>query len=142
MEMLEQYHSVAAVTIARILLGLLFFFQGYDVVFRIGLRSATQTYAEGFGPKGVPHFLVVAASWFTAWTELICGALLILGLFEYAALYLLGINLLIAAAGFGIVTPLWDMRHAFPRLVLLLLLLLVPNAWHCWTLDHLFFNCH
>jgi hypothetical protein len=68
--------------------------------------------------------------------------LLLLGLFEYAALYLLGINLLVAAAGFGIVTPLWDMRHAFPRLALLLLLLLVPQTWHCWTLDHLFFHCH
>lgn len=140
METLDQYHGLAAVTIARIFLGLLFFFQGYDAIFRIGVGKAIATYDDGFRPKGIPRFLTVAAAWFTAYTELICGALLVLGLMEYPALYLLGINLVVAATGFGIVTPLWDVRHVFPRLVLLLFLLLVPHAWNAWGLDHLIFT--
>ena len=139
METLYEYHATAAATIARIFLGLLFFFQGYDAVFRVGIGKAIATYDEGFKPKGVPHLLTIAAAWFTAYTELICGALLVLGFMQYAALYLLGINLLIAATGFGIVTPLWDTRHVFPRLLLLLLLLLIPQAWNAWGLDHLLF---
>lgn len=139
METLFDYNTVAAATIARIFLGLLFFFQGYDAIFRVGVGKAAATYEDGFGPKGVPRILTVAAAWFTSSTELICGFLLLLGLFEYAALYLLGLNLLVAATGFGIMSPLWDLKHVFPRLVLLLFLLLLPESWNTWTFDHLFF---
>ncbi|ASS50419.1 MAG: hypothetical protein A3D31_12695 [Candidatus Fluviicola riflensis] len=140
METLSQYHEIAAATIARIFLGLLFFFQGYDALFRVGIGKATAAYAEGFNPKGVPRFLTMAAAWFTSVTELICGFLLLLGLFEYAALYLLGINLLVAAIGFGIISPLWDVKHVFPRLLLLLFLLSLPQDWNAWSLDHVFFH--
>ncbi|HLP53609.1 MAG TPA: DoxX family membrane protein [Fluviicola sp.] len=139
MELFAQYHFVAAATVARVFLGFLFFFQGYDAVFRVGMSKAIASYEEGFRPMGVPRFFTVSAAWFTSLTELICGFLLVFGLFEYAALYLLGLNLLIAATGFGIVSPLWDMKHVFPRLVLLLFLLLLPVTWNTWTLDHLFF---
>lgn len=140
METLGHYHFLAGITVARIFLGLLFFFQGYDAIFGIGIRNVTATYKEGFGPKRVPGFLVAAAAWFTSYTELIGGLLLIFGLFLFPALYLLGINLIVAAIGFGITTPLWDTRHVLPRLLLLLLLLLVPAASHVWTLDRLIFN--
>ncbi|WP_300662846.1 DoxX family membrane protein [Fluviicola sp.] len=140
MEIIEQYHYVSAVTIARIFLGILFLFQGYDAVVKIGMKNVIDAYQKRFAVKGIPRSLTSIAALFTSYTELICGALLIFGLFEFIILYLLGLNLIIAGIGFGINEPLWDTRHVFPRLVLLLLLLMTPPEWHSFSLDHIFFK--
>ena len=140
MEIITQYHEIAAVFIARVFLGCLFFFQGYDAVFNVKIKNVIITFKSGFENKGIPKFLTVSASWFTCCTELICGFLLIAGLFEYCALYLLGLNLIIAAIGFGINIPMWDTRYVLPRLLLLLFLLLVPQAWNVLSIDHLIFK--
>ncbi|MBI3518254.1 MAG: DoxX family membrane protein [Bacteroidetes bacterium] len=140
MEAITQYHYIAAACIARVFLGCLFFFQGYDAVFKVRVENVIEVFEEDFAQKGIPRFLTVCASWFTSYTELIGGFLLIMGLFEYAALYLLGINLIVAAIGFGINTPVWDTRFVFPRLILILLLLLIPHDWNSLSLDQLFFK--
>jgi len=138
MEHINQYHYIIAALVARVFLGCLFFFQGYDAVFNVRIKHVISTFETDFANKGIPGFLTVIASWFTTLTALIGGALLILGLFEYTALYLLSANLIIAAIGFGINTPVWDTRHVFPRLVLTLLLLIMPQSWNVISLDHLF----
>lgn len=140
MEFISQYHQIAGLTLARVFLGLLFIFQGYDAIFGIGIKKVTATYQAGFGPKGIPRFFTSLAAWYTSFTELICGFLLLIGLFEYTVLYLLGVNLIIAAIGFGINNPLWETRHVFPRLILLLILLFAPFEWHAWSFDYVFFN--
>lgn len=140
MHAVTQYHEIIAVLIARVFLGCLFFFQGYDAVFNIKVRNVVATFETNFANKGIPKFLTVAASWFTSYTELICGFFLIIGVFEYYALYLLGINLVIAAVGFGITSPMWDTRYVLPRLVLLLFLLVVPQGWNALSLNNLIFK--
>jgi uncharacterized membrane protein YphA (DoxX/SURF4 family) len=140
MEIINQYHYIAAAFIARVFLGCLFFFQGYDAVFNVKVKNVINTFENDFANNGIPRFLTVIASWFTCLSGLIGGALLILGLFEYAALYLLGMNLIVAAVGFGINTPVWDTRHVFPRLLLTIFLLTIPRSWDTISLDHLFFN--
>ena len=140
MQLFEQYHYVIGITIARVFLGFLFFFQGYDAIVRIGLGKVIDIYHEKFILKGIPRSLTALAAVFTSYTELICGALLVTGLFEPIALYLLGINLIIAGIGFGMNEPLWDTRNVFLRLVLLLLLLLTPPEWHTLSFQQLFFN--
>ena len=140
MEIINQYHQIAAVFIARVFLGFLFFFQGYDSIFNVRIKNVIDTYESSFENKGIPRFLTVAGAWFTSYTELICGFLLIAGLFENIALYLLGINLIVASIAFGVNTPMWDMRFVFPRLILLLFLLIVPATWNIFSLDHLFFK--
>jgi len=140
MEILNQYHIVAAIFIARVFLGILFFFQGYDAIFNIKIKQVIETYHNTFANKGIPKFFTVCASWFTCYTALICGTLLILGLFEYSTLYILGINLIITAIGFGINSPMWDTRFVLPRLILILFLLIVPQNWDAWSLDRLFFK--
>ena len=140
MEIINQYHQIAAVFIARVFLGILFFFQGYDAIFNIKIKNVVESYEATFINRKMPRFLIVLATWFTSYTEFICGFLLIIGLFEYAALFLLGINLIVAAIGFGMNTPMWDSKYVFPRLVLVLLLLLVPDAWDAWSLDSLLFK--
>jgi putative oxidoreductase len=137
---LDQYHEIAAVLIARVFLGCLFFFQGYDAVFNIKVKNVIATFETNFANKGIPKFLTAAASWFTSYTELLCGFLLIIGLFESISLYLLGINLIIAAIGFGITSPMWDTRYVLPRLLLLLFLLAVPQGWNALSLDNLIFK--
>lgn len=137
MELIIQYHETAAVFIARVFLGSLFFFQGYDAVFKVKVTTIISTYERIFYNKGIPVFLIKAGTWFTSYTELIAGFLLILGLFEYCALYLLGMNLIVASIAFSIAQPMWDMRFVFPRLVLLLFLLAVPSSWDVWTIDNL-----
>jgi uncharacterized membrane protein YphA (DoxX/SURF4 family) len=140
MELFENYHYAVGTSVARIFLGFLFFFQGYDAVFKIGLKQVTDTYQEKFGPKGIPRFLTALTAQFTSFTALLCGFLLIFGMFEFFSLYLLGLNLIITGIGFGMNLPLWDTRHVFPRLSLLLLLLLTPLEWHFFTLDQLFIH--
>ncbi len=140
MESVCQHPEFAAVLIARIFLGIIFFFQGYDAVFNIGIKSVIQTYKESFINKGIPRFLIASASFFACYSELVGGVFLIVGIFHYFALYILALNLLIAAIGFGLNTPMWDMRFVFPRLMLILLLLIVPQSWNVWSLDSLFFK--
>jgi len=128
--------EVIAVFVARVFLGLLFFFQGYDAVFKIGLKNVIDTAAAPLAMKGVPRFISVMGSYYTSYVQLIAGAFLIIGLLKYYALYLLGIDLLLACIVFGIVTPVWDMRHVFPRLVLLIFLLLAPARWDVLSADY------
>jgi uncharacterized membrane protein YphA (DoxX/SURF4 family) len=139
LEVINQHHEIEAVFIARVFLGLLFFFQGYDAVFNIKIKNVIETYQGSFTNKGIPKFLTVCGVWFTSCTELVCGVFLILGLFEYYSLSLLGINIIIASIAFGISTPMWDTRFVFPRLILLIFLLIVPPTWNAWSLDSLFF---
>jgi len=140
MECIDQYHQIAGVFIARVFLGFLFFFQGYDSVFGIKIKNVIETYQNTFTRSGIPKCLTALGSWFTSCSALICGILLVLGLFESVALGLLGINLILAAIGFGINTAMWDTRFVFPRLILLIFLLLVPQEWKVWSLDDLFFG--
>lgn len=128
--------EVIAVFVARVFLGLLFLFQGFDAVFGIGMKNVIETAAQPLTNKGVPRLLVVAGSYYTSYVQLIAGAFLVVGLFRYYALYLLGIDLLLACVVFGIVTPVWDMRHAFPRLALLVFLLLTPGGLDVLSLDY------
>ena len=140
METLIQQHQIAGVFIARVFLGLLFLFQGYDAVFNVKIKNVVRTFEASFANTGIPKFITVLGSWFTSYAELIGGLLLVLGLFEYCALYLLGINLLLASIAFGINTPMWDTRHVFPRLILLLFLIMVPPSLDVLSLDNLLFK--
>lgn len=140
MELLSQYHESVAGFLARVFLGLMFFFQGYDAVFKVKVENVIDTYENSFSQKGIPRFLTICGAWFTSYVELIGGVLLIIGLFEYSVLYLLGINLLLVNIAFGVSNPMWDMKFVSPRLALLLFLLVIPYGWHAWSLDNLIFK--
>jgi putative oxidoreductase len=130
------HHEILAVLIARVFLGLLFFVQGYDAVFRIKIKGVIDAIAEPLATTGVPRFLIVVGAWFTSLVELLGGFCLIIGFVKYYALYLLGIDLIIASIAFGISRPVWDMKYVFPRLALLLFLLMVPSQWDLFSVDY------
>lgn len=135
---MEEYHLAVAVFIARIFLGTLFFLQGYDKVFKIKPRGVMDAFELPAERKHIAKPLVAFAAYYTSYVELFGGLLLILGLFKYIALYALGLDLIMVAIAFGVVQPVWDMKHVFPRLVLLLALLLFPTQWDVYSLDNLF----
>ena len=125
-----------AVFIARVFLGMLFFFQGVDAVFNIKPSGVLNTIMEPLLQKGVPKFMIVLGAYFTSYVELIAGLCLIVGFVKYYALYLLGLDLLIASIAFGIIKPMWDTQFVFPRLALMLFFLIAPSQWDVISVDY------
>ena len=123
----------------RVVAGILFFFQGYDKVFHIGIQGVINTVGPSYRAKGFPAVSVKLISYLTSWIELVGGLLLIVGFLTYPAIYILGIDLIIVIFGMSILEPVWDMKLVFPRLVLLSVLLLLPEGADLLSLDHLLF---
>ncbi len=129
--------SIAILT-ARVIVGILFFFQGYDKVFNVGLLEVKNTMKASLNIRKVPDAFIGFVATFSSWIEFICGLLLIVGLLKYFAIYLLCVNLMIIVFGFSISKPMWESGHVFIRLALLLLLLLTPVEWDRFSFDYLF----
>lgn len=129
--------EVMGVFVARVFLGMLFFFQGVDAVFNIKPSGVLDTIKEPLIEKGVPKFMIVFGAYYTSYVELLAGFCLIIGFVKYYALYLLGIDLLIASVAFGIIKPMWDMQYVFPRLALLLFFLIAPSEWDVISVDYI-----
>lgn len=127
-----------AILIARIFLGILFLFQGYDKLFKVGMRNVIQDFSGEMNKKNIPMFFLTTGAWFTSLIEFICGGLLILGLAKYTALYFLCADIILVSIAFSIIRPMWDLQYVFPRVVLLIFLLVVPKEWDVFVLDNFF----
>jgi putative oxidoreductase len=134
---MELNFAIAVVTV-RILTGILFFFQGYDKIFNIGMHDLRETISTGLNKKKLPESVVGFIAVYTSWVELIAGFLLIIGFFKLFAVSLLCLNLIIVSIGFSMSKPMWDNNLVFIRLVLLIFLLVVPQEWDIISFDHLF----
>jgi uncharacterized membrane protein YphA (DoxX/SURF4 family) len=133
----EPAYMAAGLFFIRVLLGLFFFWQGYGKVFAIGVGKVYEMFFKSFETTFLPKWLIMFTAYYTSYTELICGTLLILGLFRKYALYLLAVNLLVVSFGHGLMEPIWDLQHVMPRAVLLAALFLLPSAWDKWNIDSL-----
>ena len=133
--------SDSKLQIAELLLrcfaGVLFLFQGYDKLFIIKMSTVIETFRSDASQHHVPKFLVTVLAYYTSIVEFFGGLLLILGLFTNYTLYALGFDLLAVAFAFSCVEPLWDMKHVFPRFILVILLLLLPIENNQLSLDYL-----
>ena len=121
--------SIAEVFV-RCFLGILFVFQGYDKLFVVKIKNVINAFHNEADRKHIPQFLLIFTSYFTSVTEFIGGLLLITGLFHQFVPVVLAINLLIVAFAFSFFRPMWDMQHAFPRVILLTLTLLLSNYFY------------
>lgn len=119
----------------RIIAGILFFAQAYDKIFGLGVKDVTASFAQSLRtlPRGFIYFSVVANSYL----ELLCGALLVIGLLTTPALWLLSLNMVLVCLGFSRIKPLWDMQHFFPRLIFVLILLFLPESYNMISIDYL-----
>jgi putative oxidoreductase len=136
--MISDLNTLIAIGTVRIIAGILFFFQGYDKVFNVGMAELKRTINAGFGGNKLPASLIGIIAVFTSYTELICGFLLIIGFFKYFALYLLCLDLLVVSFGFSMTKPMWEPINVFSRLLLILILLLTPIEWDKFSIDYLF----
>jgi uncharacterized membrane protein YphA (DoxX/SURF4 family) len=124
---------------ARLFLGILLVVQGYDKLFVIKVKAVINTFIDDARQKKVPYFFIAIASYFTSVTEFFGGILLILGLFHDAVCVLLMLNFLIVNIGFSILKSMWDMQHVFPRLILLIIIILLSPFFY-FGLDTLLFK--
>lgn len=125
--------------LTRLIVGFLFFIQGYDKIFKVGKNEVIAAIEPSFQKIGLPTIFTKTFLFLTSWIELIAGGLLILGLFKYISIYLLGVDLLLVVIGMSLITPVLDLKHIFPRLVLLFLLLLLPAEADIISLDNFIF---
>ncbi len=131
-------NRVVAVWLLRLILGFIFMMQGYGKVFTWGMENVIN--AEFFNGtfKGIlPDFVIQATAYYTSYIELIGGLMLVLGLRVNYALYALGSVLVIVTFGHGLAEPIWNLSHVFPRTVLLIALLILPQEWDKISLDYI-----
>ena len=129
--------KAVAILFARVLLGIIFLMQGYGKIFVITASKVYDMFFKVFETTFLPKSLIWFTLYYTSYSELLCGILLVIGLFRSYALYLLGINLLIVSFGHGLIEPVWDLQHVMPRAILLITLLLLPKEWDHWHADRL-----
>jgi len=124
-----------AVLFARGLLGIIFLMQGYGKVFTFTVPKVYHMFFADFEKTFLPKWLIWGTAYYTSYVELICGFLLIIGLFRKYALYLLAVDLLVVSFGHGFMEPIWDLQHVIPRAILLIAILVMPAQWDKWNLD-------
>jgi uncharacterized membrane protein YphA (DoxX/SURF4 family) len=121
----------------RVLLGIIFFMQGFGKVITMGVSKVYELFFKNFENTFLPKWLILSTAYYTSYVELVCGFLLVIGLFRKYALYLLAVNLLVVSFGHGLMEPIWDLSHVMPRAILLTAILLLPMQWDKWNLDSL-----
>lgn len=134
---MTEYKLYIAESMVRIFTGILFFFQGYDKLFKVKMQGVIDTFMADAYRRHISRPMVSLLAYYTSIVEFIGGLLLIFGLFSNYALCALGIDLLFVAFAFSFMEPMWDVKHVFPRFILVILLLLLPLEQNVLSLDHL-----
>lgn len=137
MEFFTEHKIEFAALFVRLILGILFLLQGYDKIFRIGLKQTEDAIAGALTKTGIPSSLVRLTTTISSYTELLCGILLIAGWMIYPALLLLSANLILVVFAMSLRESLWDMRFVWPRIILIVVLLLLPETAHRISVDHI-----
>lgn len=124
------------ILIMRLILGFLFFWQGYGKVFKFGVDNVYNNFFKKTYEALLPDFLVLGTAYFTTFAELIAGFMLVIGLGRDWALYILGAVLVVVTFGHGMAEPIWDASHVLVRAIFLIPLLLLPKEWDTFSVDH------
>ena len=117
----------------------IFVMQGYGKIFTLSVPKVYAMFFRDFEKTFLPNWLIWVTAYYTSYVELICGFLLIIGLFRRYALCLLALDLLVVSYGHGLMEPIWDLQHVIPRAFLLITILLIPGRWDRWNIDALLF---
>ncbi len=135
----EFLNTSVAILLLRTVTGILFFFQGYDKLFKIKIENVVRLLNEPMGKIHFPLFFIKPAIAISSLIELICGLLLFFGLFKDICMHLLAADLIFVAFVFSFIKPMWDMQFYFPRIVFLVILLFSSGSADIFSLDY-FFN--
>jgi putative oxidoreductase len=127
-----------AVLFARLVLGLIFLMAGVHKVFVMGPAEHVKKFFLPFTDTFLPTWSLWAVGATIPFVELLGGALVFVGLWRRGALVALGCVLVIVTFGHLLHVPLFaTYEHIFPRLCLLLFVLMVPAEHDRFALDAL-----
>ncbi|MCH8822917.1 MAG: DoxX family protein [Planctomycetes bacterium] len=128
-----------AIFTTRWVLGLIFFIAGWWKCFEMTPKGhAEQFFIGQFDSTWIPHWLLWAIGTSIPVLELLAGLLVCLGLLRIVAYVTLGAILVTVTYGHLLLEPLYDTTgHIFPRLVLLVFVLVAPRAYDVLSLDYL-----
>ncbi|NNC82875.1 MAG: DoxX family protein [Flavobacteriales bacterium] len=129
-----------ALLFVRVSLGILFLFQAIDKIFTVGLKEFTSTILSGMKKDQVPPGFIRFSAYVSSYIELVGGVFLILGLFLPEVYIILALNLIMVILSFSYMQALWDLKHVFPRMVLLVFLMIMSHELDLYSLDHFFFH--
>ena len=138
--MKDSTSRAAGTLFVRALLGIIFFMQGLGKIFTFTVPKVYDMFFKGFKTTFLPNWLVWATAYYTSYVEMICGFLLLIGIFRKYCMCLLFIDLIVVSFGHGLLEPIWDLSHVMPRAILLAILFLVPQEWDRWNADRLLKN--
>ena len=127
----------AARFFARTLVGLMFFMAGWWKCFELTPTAhARGMFVEGFADTWIPAVLRWGLGLTIPVVELVAGAMLLVGLKTKYALITIGFILLIVTYGHLLQEPLFSTQaHIFPRGVLMLVALALPEEEDVWSVD-------
>ncbi|GAB5550932.1 MAG: hypothetical protein Sapg2KO_05230 [Saprospiraceae bacterium] len=130
-----QFERAAGLFFLRVLLGIIFFMQGFGKVFTWGIEGVYASVFQSYESTILPQWLIYFTAYYTSFVELLGGALLLIGFFRKWTYLALASVLLIVSFGHGLASPIWSLNDVFPRAVLLAALFLLPASWDNWSLD-------
>ncbi len=133
---MQRNQQVAVFTI-RLILGFIFFFQGFGKIFKFGMDAVYKNFFQSSYSELFPDFLLLFTAYYTSFVELIGGFLLIIGFKRDIVLYFLASVLVMVTFGHGLKDPIWDLSHVMYRTILLVSLLLLPNHYDKFSIDTL-----
>jgi putative oxidoreductase len=122
--------------VLRVILGILFFMQGYDKVIKVKMEGVIKSFRYEFNNVKMPNFILVLSAYFSSFVELVGGLALILGIFTKYALFLLGVDLILVTVAFSLINPVWDMKIVFPRIILWTLLMIINDTYNLISIDY------
>lgn len=127
--------------VTRWVAGLVFFMAGWANTFQTGPTEYARTrVVEPLAGTWIPEWLLWASGTAVPVIELVGGALLCLGFFVLPACAALGVVLIALTYGHLLRDPFaGTAAQMFPRLVLLVLVLIIPRDQDRMSLDHWFF---
>jgi putative oxidoreductase len=118
----------------RIITGILFFYQAYDKIFKVGLSNVTETFRNSLSGTFFGSGLLTIMTYLSSYAELCGGLLIITGLGRDYVLYMLAADMIAVAFIFSMIKAMWDMQLYFPRLILILIMLICPSEWDKYIL--------
>jgi len=127
-----------AILFARLVLGFIFFMAGVYKVWGLGPVGHVRKWFLPYQDTFLPTWSLWAAGLAIPFVELAGGALLLVGWRIRAALLSLGAVLVVVTFGHLLKEPLYPFHeHVFPRLALLLFVLVMPAADDRFSIDGL-----
>jgi uncharacterized membrane protein YphA (DoxX/SURF4 family) len=131
----SKFTRTVGVLFLRVLLGCIFFFQGYAKIFWFGMGNLYASAFAGLESK-LPTWLLWGTAYATSLIEVVCGFMVIVGFWRNRALFALAGVVIIATIGHGIESGIFDLQHIFPRAILIAFLLILPDEWDEWDAKH------